>query len=97
MYFEKINRARKTLGLGEKATLEEIKKVYRDLVKKNHPDRHSGKERAFYERKMSQINQAYKYIMDYVRQFEISFEKDAVEQYDPERAMRRFKDDWISR
>jgi DnaJ-class molecular chaperone len=67
------------LGLGQKAALEDIKKVYRDLTKKNHPDRHSGEDKTVYERKMVQINEAYKLIMDYAGQFEISFEKDTVE------------------
>lgn len=95
MYYRKIEKARKILGLDKKATLEDIKKAYRELVKKNHPDRHLGEDKATYVKKMVQINQAYSLIMDYVRQFEISFEKDTVEQYDPEKAIRRFKGDWL--
>lgn len=95
MYYRKIDKARKILGLDQKATLEEIRKTYRNLVKKNHPDSHFGEDKAAYERKTAQINRAYKLIMDYVSQFEISFEKDTVEQYDPERATKRFKDDWL--
>lgn len=95
MYFDTIDRARKILGLDKKVTLDQIKKAYRDLVKKNHPDIHPGENKAIYERKITQINWAYRCIMDYIRQFEISFEKDIVEQYDPEKANRRFKDDWL--
>ena len=97
MYYRKIDKARKILGLDEKATLEQIKKAYRNLVANNHPDKYSEKDKTTYERKMTRINQAYKDIMEYVAQFEISFEKDTVEQYDPERAFRRFKDYWLEK
>jgi len=97
LYFEVIDKARKTLGLGKKATIDEIKKAYRELAKENHPDRYKEKDRAFYEKKMSEINSAYETIMDYVRKFEISFEKEIVEQYDPEKPIKRFKDDWLGR
>jgi len=95
MYYSKIEKARRILGLGKKATLGEIKKAYRDLVKKNHPDRHSEEDKAIYDRKIARINQAYEELMAYVAQFEISFEKDIVEQYDPEKPIRRFKGDWL--
>jgi len=97
MYYGKIDKARKILGLNEKATLEQIRKAYRTLVTNNHPDKYFEKDKTIYERKMTRVNQAYKDIMEYVAQFEISFEKNIVEQYDPERAFRRFKDYWLER
>jgi DnaJ-class molecular chaperone len=36
--WEKIVAARDLLGLAEKATLAEIKKAYRRMSKKHHPD-----------------------------------------------------------
>jgi len=36
--FGKIDRARKLLGLGEDASLKEIKEAYRRKAKKFHPD-----------------------------------------------------------
>lgn len=46
-----------TLGVSKDASEEEIKKAYRALVKKYHPDLHPGDEEA--ARKMSEINAAY--------------------------------------
>ena len=37
--FRQIDQARKLLGLGEEAGIEEIKEAYRDLSLKYHPDR----------------------------------------------------------
>ena len=47
----------KVLGVAPTATEEEIKKAYRDLSKKYHPDLNPGDEDA--ARKMSDINAAY--------------------------------------
>lgn len=45
------------LGVSENASEEEIKKAYRELVKKYHPDLHPGDSTA--AAKMSEINAAY--------------------------------------
>lgn len=48
------------LGLNETAGMDEIKKAYRDLVRKYHPDNFTDKAQAsFAEEKMKSINQAY--------------------------------------
>ena len=44
--FEVVEEARKTLGLPEKASLEEIKACYRRLSLAHHPDRNPGDPRA---------------------------------------------------
>ena len=48
------------LELQEGATIEEVKRSYRRLVKKYHPDLHPGNEE--YEVKIRQINEAYEVI-----------------------------------
>ncbi|KMT20853.1 DnaJ domain-containing protein [Clostridium cylindrosporum] len=48
------------LGLKQGASQEEIKKAYRDLVKKYHPDRHTNNElKDLAQEKMREINEAY--------------------------------------
>ena len=44
-----------TLGVDRKATLEEIKKAYKTLAKKWHPDRNNGLETDTFKK----INEAY--------------------------------------
>ena len=47
----------KVLGLGPDASDEEVKKAYRELAKKYHPDLHPGDEEA--AKRMNEINTAY--------------------------------------
>ncbi len=59
-----MNNPWKTLGVNEGASEEEIKKAYRNLAKKYHPDRYANspmKDEA--ERKMQEINEAYDFLM----------------------------------
>jgi molecular chaperone DnaJ len=52
----------KTLGVSKKATDEEIKKAYRKLARKYHPDRNSGDAEA--EEKFKEISAAYDVLGD---------------------------------
>jgi curved DNA-binding protein CbpA len=52
------------LGVKENATKDEIKKAYRELAKKYHPDQHgSNPLQELAEEKMREINEAYDYLM----------------------------------
>ena len=52
-----ITEPHKVLGVSENATQDEIKKAYRQLAKKYHPDLNPGDETA--AQKMNEVNQAY--------------------------------------
>ena len=51
-----------TLGVGESASAEEIKKAFRALAKKYHPDRNNGDKAA--ETKFKEISEAYNTLSD---------------------------------
>lgn len=50
------------LGVDKKATADEIKKAYRKLAKKYHPDAHPGDKAA--EEKFKEVNEAYEVLSD---------------------------------
>ena len=55
----------RVLGVSPDATEEEIKKAYRTLSRKYHPDANIGNpHQAEYEEKFKEVQQAYKTIMD---------------------------------
>jgi len=94
--FNEIEEARKLLGLGEAATLKEIKKAYRTLAHRYHPDKHNsavGKD----AETMKRLNWAYKLLMDYCENYKYSFkEKDIAQIYPYDEYLRTFKDRWYN-
>ncbi len=92
--FEQIDKARKTLNLGETATLREIKKAYRELVKKYHPDKYEDKKKKKCEERMKEINKAYKLIMEYCESYRYSFTKKEIEDLYT-KYMKGFHEDWM--
>jgi len=69
--WKKIVAARELLGLGDQATLGEIKKAYRRLARKYHPDlaRSRGEATGGQGREMQMLAEAYQILMEYCRQF----------------------------
>ncbi|AAK78625.1 curved DNA-binding protein CbpA [Clostridium acetobutylicum] len=54
----------KVLGLNENASPDEIKKAYRELAKKYHPDQYGNNPlKTLAEEKMREINEAYDFLM----------------------------------
>lgn len=74
--FEQLDEARKLLGLGESATLAEIKSAYRKLAHRHHPDKNALDESA--TTAMQALNNAYQVIMEYCQNYRFNFQSDTV-------------------
>ncbi len=81
--FSEIDRARKLLGLGIKASLADIKKAYRHLVKKWHPDKQNKKGRPEDCERMKDINLAYKILIKYVENYRYEFTEHKINAENP--------------
>ena len=99
MCFEDIDSARKTLDLGERATIAEIKEAYRKLSLKYHPDKCADEDRRECEEMFKEINEANRILMSYCTAYRYSFaEKDIKEvtgEAFAEEHQRRFYEDFI--
>jgi hypothetical protein len=51
-----------TLGLEDDADLEDIRSAYKDLARKNHPDKVKGPRKARAQKRMAEINAAYEWL-----------------------------------
>ena len=91
---EEIDKARKLLGLGEYATLKQIKRAYRQMAMQYHPD--TGEKGAQAEEMMKQLNAAYKLLIDYCDSYSYSFrEEDVAKAYPYEEHLRKFQHGWF--
>jgi DnaJ family protein A protein 2 len=92
--FSEIDRARKLLGLGEAATLKEIKSAYRRLAHRHHPDKNDSAAVRSNE-VMKELNRAYKLLMDYYNEYRYSFRRDDVSRVYPEAEnIENWRDRW---
>ena len=93
--FNDIEEARKLLGLGEAATLKQIKTAYREMAHRYHPDKHNDSIGENSAETMKRINWAYKLLIDYCDNYKYSFrEEDIAHTYPQEEYLRTFKDKW---
>ena len=93
--FLEIDQARKILGLGDAATLKEIKGTYRRLAHRYHPDRHSGSEQG--QEAMKKLNWAHKLLEDYCRDYKYAFrQEDVARTYPYEEYLRNWHENWFS-
>jgi DnaJ-class molecular chaperone len=81
-FYVKLTEARRILGIGEEAALDEIKKTFHDLIRKWHPDK-AGNNAGVYHDKSREIIEANKVIMDYCKDYRISFSREMVNRYQP--------------
>ena len=90
MTYDDLQKALIVFGLGERASLKEIKSRHRCLVKQFHPD--TGNE--FDQEQIQKVNEAYRILKSYVESYRFCFtEEEFYEQNSEQRLWRRFKDD----
>ncbi len=75
---EIIREALNTLELPVLVSLEDLKKQYKYLAKKNHPDVTNDND------KMVKINEAYEIIKSYMTNFKFSFDDEEIRKQFPE-------------
>jgi len=96
--FSDIYKAKQLLGLGDSATLEQIRKAYYKLAKKHHPDKCSNRDKVKCEKRFKEINQAYEIVMAYCRAFEFPFRENDLKKINlrikGEEDRKRFYDGW---
>ncbi|KPJ98321.1 MAG: hypothetical protein AMJ60_08680 [Desulfobacterales bacterium SG8_35] len=68
--WDQIKAAAALLGLREKATLAEIKKAYRRLSKKHHPDVQKKTREKTAQVAMHEITEAYNIILEYCARYQ---------------------------
>jgi DnaJ-class molecular chaperone len=94
--FDEIEEARKLLGLSEEATIKEIKKAYRKLAHRYHPDK-LMEDNASESETMKRLNRAYKLLLDYCNEYKYSFrEEDVARIYFYDEYMRTYKNRWFN-
>ena len=81
--WEAIEEAGKILGLGDKATLGEIKRAYYRLSKEHHPDV-AGEGDAPDNDMMYRLTEAYNLLMRYCKEYRFSLLKPEGDIYDAE-------------
>ncbi len=90
---QKVYEAATALGLGDRATREEIKERYRDLLMKWHPDVSDAAPEAC-KKKAAEITRAYGIIMEYCDSYRYSFSKETIVDNLPDAA--RMQEKWNS-
>jgi curved DNA-binding protein CbpA len=90
MTYDDLREALGILGLGERASLKEIKTRHRALIKRHHPDTGNIDDLE----PIRKVNAAYGVLLDYLAAYRFSFaEEEFYEQNPEERLRRQFMDD----
>ncbi|NVN99954.1 MAG: J domain-containing protein [Geobacteraceae bacterium] len=85
MTYRELTASLRTLGLGERCTLKELKFRHRELVKWHHPD--SGKTDS--NEAIQKINAAYRILNEYVTEYRFSFAEDEFYEQNPDERLRQ--------
>lgn len=85
MTYEELMRAVAVFGLGERASLKEIKSRHRELVRKHHPDAGPVDD----PEQIRRVNAAYQVLVGYLAGYRFSFEEEEFYEQNPEERLRR--------
>ena len=80
--FVEIDRARRVLGLEERASIQDIKAAYRRLSKRCHPD--AGDSDSEGSGRFRELHAAYRLLLSYCERSQISFARGDVQSFDPQ-------------
>lgn len=84
------------LGLGEAATLKQVKAAYKTAANHYHPDKCKDADKAKCDEMMKEINEAYELIMKYCVEYSYSFSEEAVRStYPHDEYLRRYYHGWF--
>ncbi len=90
MTYAELRESLLVFGLGDRATLGEIKARHRELVKRYHPDADGEHDHD----RIRKVNAAYRVLLEYVESYRFSFSEDEFYEQNPEeRLKRQFMDD----
>uniref|UniRef100_UPI00193A3DF3 dnaJ homolog subfamily B member 6-A-like n=1 Tax=Styela clava TaxID=7725 RepID=UPI00193A3DF3 len=78
----------RTLGVSENASMDEIKKAYKNLAKKWHPDKNPN-EKDLSEKKFKEISEAYHVLCDGTKRYDYDEEARQKKEYDETMNQRR--------
>ena len=96
--FEQIDNARRSLGLDETASLEDIGKAYKKLALKYHPDRCKEEKKKECEKRFKTITNANEILMGYCAGYRFSFKEKDVKRNTMDKEsyehLKRFYDGW---
>jgi DnaJ-class molecular chaperone len=85
MTYGELQQALNVLGLGEQASLQEIKARHRQLAKAYHPDAGNATD----GEAIRNLNEAYKLLLDYIRHYRFGFDEETFYEQCPEERIRR--------
>ena len=84
MEFADLQRACEIFNLNEKASLAEIKKRHRELLRRHHPDHNKDADGEY----IRLINAAYEILDQYCSSYQFSFSKEEFFHQNPEARLR---------
>lgn len=87
---QKYKQAIEILNLSYKFSLIELKKKYKENLKKYHPDKNKYEENI----KIQEIKEAYLILLEYIENYEISFEEKDIKLTPEDYIKQKYENEW---